>query len=159
MRNRLLPFSFLLLATLGVPLYALTACTRPSPAPLVAPDSPSPGSFADAAVADARATVEQCRALYDRAQVESLAAWNRASKACKTDGDCVLASKRACLNDCGGFPIATTSFDEWKKAYGAIEASTCKAYLDGQCATTLPMASPTCPAYHASCRRGECFAK
>ena len=151
----LVPCILLFVAAFGVPLCAMTACTKAVPAPPGA----SSASASDATAADAAdpgPSPEQCRALYDRAQVEARAAWDRASKACAKDDDCVLASKRGCLSDCSGFPIARGSLDEWKKAYATVEASTCKAYRDGDCMTKAPMAIPSCPAYRAVCKQGAC---
>jgi hypothetical protein len=153
-RPRCVCSGILVLTALGVPLYVATACKKEeSTAKRVSSITSASGPT------DAGPTTEECRALYDRAQAAALDTWNRASKSCKAAEDCVLASKRACLSDCGAFPIAKASYGEWRTASKAIDRDICKTYVDGDCLTKLPMPTPTCPAYRLACERGVCAAK
>jgi hypothetical protein len=94
-----------------------------------------------------------------RSQIIAGEAWDRARKDCTRDDDCTLASKRGCLSDCAGFPIAKASFAEWKQAHDKLESTICRKYVDSDCLAKAPQAVPSCPAWRAACDRGRCVAK
>lgn len=106
-----------------------------------------------------RSDIEECKALYARAQVEANEAFDAAKKDCASASDCVLASKRGCLSDCGGYAIAKSSYPAWKTAFDKIGTTTCQKYRDGNCLAKVPMPIPTCPAYRPLCEHGTCVAR
>lgn len=106
--------------------------------------------------ANAGPTADECRALYATAQRAAGDSWKRASKSCATADDCMLVSKRGCLSDCSGFPIAKRSFAAWKREHEQLEATTCRMYWDGGCNAKVPMPAPTCPTYRTACQDGKC---
>jgi hypothetical protein len=155
----------LLLAAVAAAPGLSTACGKPTVAPAETDGSPNDGRSIPPGAACAnvdlnpRSDIEECKALHDRAQVEAAEAFDAAKKDCVSAGDCILVSKRGCLNDCNGYAIARSSYPAWKTAFDRIGATTCQKYRDGNCLAKVPMAIPTCPMYRPLCEHGACVAR
>jgi hypothetical protein len=131
------------------------AAPAPSPSPVVV-ETESP---ATPTTPSKPLSTTACNKLWDHAQNTDAAAYASADKKCATAADCEAVHVRACLADCESGGIAKSASAAYAKVRAKIEATDCRAWIDGSCVTKTPMPVPSCPMYVPTCNSGTCATK
>ena len=80
----------------------------------------------------------------------------KASKACKSDSDCVGASDVTCVTGGCGASVAKVNKTAFDATIAEITDTACPACKEGGCDMTYGRAVPSCAPLGTRCEKGRC---